>query len=154
MIPIIICIPGTPVGKERPRVNPHTRQAWTPTKTREWEEHARYYMREAMREYNRDPLSQALRVKIVAGFEAPKVAQCSRRMPRLGKPDADNIVKAVLDAGNKIVWCDDEQCAVSIEPVWVARGESARVVLSVEARTELPDWVHELLDVTAESEVV
>ena len=51
--------------------------------------------------------------------------------PHTQKPDADNLVKAVCDACNKIVWADDAQIAfMDVRKVWESVGA---VMVTVES---------------------
>jgi Holliday junction resolvase RusA-like endonuclease len=54
----------------------------------------------------------------------------SRLAWHTGKPDADNILKAVCDALNGIVWHDDSQ--VAFARVLKQYGEEARLEIDIE----------------------
>ena len=105
-------VPGDPMGKQRVRVaNGH---AYTPQKTREYEETIRFFY-EAQCHYEPYPKGTALGLTIIALFRIPKGASKKTMQGMLSgaikptvKPDADNIAK-VLDAVNKAAWFDDCQ---------------------------------------------
>lgn len=106
-----IVIPGQPVGKGRPRFGKG--RAYTPAKTRDYEKKlataARLEMADA------EPAATPVRLVILAQFEIPKSWAKWRKEAatvgayRPGRPDIDNIAKAVLDAFNEIVYLDDAQ---------------------------------------------
>lgn len=88
-----------------------------------------------MRNHARSPLEGAVAVTIDAIFAQPKSrrrsASFSRCTARNG--DADNIAKAVLDAGNGILWHDDSQVVQLVVHRWYApSGDPARVRVTVE----------------------
>ena len=98
-----------PVGYQRMRMS--RGRLHPPTKY----VHAKRVMSSAMREqYNGLPLDCAVRVNMTFGMgPIPKsVSKAERaRREKIGwfpqKPDLDNLEKAVLDAGNGILWKDD-----------------------------------------------
>ena len=105
---------GQPIGKGRPRF---TRQGrvFTPAKTKEYEDRIKVQAVAAMEKAQRGPTTMPCSVKIVARFEIPKswpkykkeAAQADKGGYKPGKPDIDNIAKAVLDACNGITFTDD-----------------------------------------------
>lgn len=126
-------VPGKVKGKARPRFtrNGHT---YTPESTRSYEHLIKTYAQIAME--GRLPVESAVEVKITATFEPAKSARKSDRLemvskalPVLKKPDADNIIKAVLDAMNNTVFVDDTQVSgVSCRKVY---GESEGITVRV-----------------------
>jgi Holliday junction resolvase RusA-like endonuclease len=89
-----LVLPGNPAPKERPRHGQgHT---FTPRKTRDAEETVAWTFRQARPDWQPDPVS-AFGVAIL--FAA---SDFIRR-------DADNLLKLLLDALNKVVWQDDAQ---------------------------------------------
>lgn len=127
-------VPICPVGKARPRVcvrggRPH---AYTPQKTKSFENAVRLFAQTAMR--GRPPTDAPVSVSVLAILEPPKSWSKKRRADAVGrphtqKPDADNIAKAILDAVNGVCFVDDKQVAsVSIEKIWGnAPGVSVKV---------------------------
>lgn len=107
-------VPGVPVAKGRPRIS--TRggfaRAFTPAKTRHYEDLIRCEAAEAMGE--RPPLEVAVSLIITAYVAPPKSLSKKRRSDAiegvtkpLTRPDLDNYAKAALDGCNAIVFRDD-----------------------------------------------
>lgn len=93
MTPVIFVVDVDPQPKQRPRVaNGH---AYTPTKTREYENHVAWLARIAMGE--RPPMTAAVGVRM--DFQ-----RTDRR-----RVDLDNMAKAVMDAINGVCFVDDWQ---------------------------------------------
>ena len=107
-------IPGKIIGKGRPRLNSYTRQVYTPTKTKDYENLVIQYF---MLKYPRfTPFEGRVSVEITANFEVPKSAKkpekelmLENKLNPLKKPDIDNIVKIILDAMNECAFKDDTQ---------------------------------------------
>ncbi len=105
---------GEPVGKARPRMNTRTGRAYTPTNTKLYEYSLRQWF---IREYpNFIPIETRVKVTIIAYFGIPKSTSKKKEAEMLKenisptkKPDADNIIKIVLDAMNKFAFNDDTQ---------------------------------------------
>ena len=88
-----ITLAGEPLPKERPRVvRQHGKtRTFTPTRTLKAEEALTWAMRQVVRRCLKEPLCL-----YVNFYRATK-----RRV------DLDNLVKLVLDAGNRVIWSDD-----------------------------------------------
>jgi len=123
-----VTIPGEPIGKGRPRasvIGGHVRMR-TPVKTARWEAFAAETIRLQWRpvEPERGPVC----VSIVAVFSRPKSKTWKTkpmpRYPHVGRPDADNIIKAVCDALEKAgaVHNDSQVWSLRAEK-WVAAGD-------------------------------
>lgn len=105
---------GDIVGKARPRMNTRTGRAYTPTNTKLYEYSLRQWF---IREYpNFIPIETRVKVTIIAYFGIPKSTSKKKEAEMLQgnisptkKPDADNIIKIVLDAMNKFAFKDDTQ---------------------------------------------
>ena len=100
-----LLIPIKPIGKGRPRMT-RTGHAYTPEKTRKYER----MVREA---YVGECFIGKIEITITAYFKPPKSISKKKRETLIGqmydkKPDADNIVKAVLDALNGKAYTDDK----------------------------------------------
>lgn len=113
---VTIRIPGDPVAKGRPRATAIGGQArmYTPATTRAYEQRVAIAAREAMAKA--PPMEGALSVSIEITMPIP-VSWSKRKqaealaglvMPT-GRPDLDNLIKALTDACNWIVWRDDAQ---------------------------------------------
>lgn len=112
---IRIEVPGTPVGKARPRVtfqNGRAR-AYTTDRTREFENRVKAAY---LKKYGRKQLDGALQVDVIAYFEPPRSTSKRMRASMLDgeiaytkKPDIDNIIKSVTDALNEVAYADDSE---------------------------------------------
>ncbi len=105
---------GSIEGKARPRMNTRTGRAYTPTKTKLYEYGLRQWF--LMNYPNFKPIESRVKVKIIAYFEIPKSTSKKKKAEMLNgnisptkKPDADNIIKIVLDGMNKFAFKDDTQ---------------------------------------------
>ncbi len=115
MIEIVLL--GKPVAKGRPRFNTQTGVAYTPEKTRTYEQMLRLAASDVMGD--RPPLEGPLRVEMLVVVPVPKSWPKKKQADALagriwptGKPDNDNFYK-VIDAGNLVVWVDDGQIVQS-----------------------------------------
>lgn len=114
MTAVTVVIPGPPVAQGRGRAvsTPAGVRIFDPKKSRSWKGVAQVHMREAMGE--RTPFEGPVYVNIRAIFPCPKGDHRKRipaplRWHTKASADADNVAKAVLDAGNGIIWLDDRQ---------------------------------------------
>ncbi len=114
-------VPGTPVGKGRPKVS--TRggkfaRMYTPEKTASYEGLIALSARQAMggRPLIDGPVDVSLMIRLAVPASWSKKKQAAalagQALPTK-KPDADNVLKAVFDGMNGVVWVDDVQaCGV------------------------------------------
>jgi Holliday junction resolvase RusA-like endonuclease len=109
--PVTIIINGAPVAKGRPRM---TRRGfvYTPSATRKFEAHGRLAAQLAMN--SRPPITVPVLAEIIIDLAVPASWSGKRHLAALRgeirpttRPDADNYVKAALDAINEIVVVDD-----------------------------------------------
>lgn len=121
-------VPGNPAGKGRPRTAPLMRGGkpaigkggrpvvihHTPDKTVAYESTVRLVAQQAMR--GRPPFSGPCTLVVEALFPVPPSWSRVRQARALTgeerpakKPDGDNILKAVFDGMNGVVWADDVQ---------------------------------------------
>lgn len=109
-------VPGQPYGKGRPRigkVGKHARM-FTPEKTVAYESLVALFASQAMQ--GKPLISGPVSVSMMLVFSIPESwskkkraqAQDAEIWPTT-KPDMDNVVKAVFDAINGVVWVDDVQ---------------------------------------------
>lgn len=122
-------VSGEPKGKGRPRATTfggHAR-VYTPTETAVYENHvAQCYLAEHK---GKEPYKNGVGIEVHAYFKYPKAAFWPNNKNHHGElrdewvgqshvktPDADNVLKAVLDGLNKAnVWGDDSQvCQVVV----------------------------------------
>ena len=118
---IRIVVPGNPVAKGRPRaarVGNGVRM-FTPAKTVAYEGLIALAGQEAMG--RKKLLTGPLAVTVKAVFQQPKGWSKKRQLEALimpewhtARPDGDNILKAVGDGLNGVVWSDDSQLAVTL----------------------------------------
>lgn len=128
-------IPGPVTGKGRPRINTYTCRAYTPNKTKEYEELAKQYF---VLKYPRHiPIEGRVKVRIIAYFKIPKGTNkkneelmLSGNISPTKKPDIDNIEKIILDAMNSLAFKDDNQITkLEIEKVY---SEEEKVYVKIE----------------------
>ena len=115
---IRVTVPGQPIAKGRARaaiMGGRTRM-FTPAKTVNYEGLIAHEGADAMA--GREPLQGPLAVTVFAYFQLPKtVTKARRALVAAGKdfhvsrPDGDNVLKAVGDGLNGVVWRDDSQIA-------------------------------------------
>lgn len=128
-------IPGKITGKGRPRVNTQTAIAYTPAKTKEYEELVKQYFILKYRRIN--PLEGRIKIEMKAYFGIPKNTSKKQKEEMLNnhisptkKPDIDNIVKIILDSLNKLAFKDDNQITkLEVEKLYA---EEEKVYIKVE----------------------
>lgn len=113
---VAFTVSGKPVAKGRPRIvrNGAFVRAITPEKTRSYEGIVATFALDAMK--GRQPFDGACSLEIVAYFQIPKswskklqYGAIAGSVHPTGRPDGDNLLKAIADACNSIVWKDDSQ---------------------------------------------
>ena len=127
-------MPGTPKGKQRPRVCRINGRSitYTPKQTVTYENQIKsIYSKVANFKFERHV---PLEVGILALFAPPKSISQKVRALMLGgeilptkRPDADNIIKVVLDALNGVAFHDDGQiCKIYFDSQFAAPGGRSR----------------------------
>lgn len=115
---ISFVVPGTPQGKGRARAARvgNGIRMFTPAKTVNYEALIAYAGSEAMR--GRQLIEGPVYLTVTATFDIPKSWSKKKRLEaqsgflwHTGKPDGDNVLKALGDGLNGIVWKDDSQVA-------------------------------------------
>lgn len=114
--PVQFLVPGEPVGKGRPRigrVGGHARM-FTPEKTANYERLIALAGSEAMA--GRTLLEGAVMVEMRIVLAIPRSMSKKKQSMALAgeifptkKPDMDNVIKAIYDGLNGVVWKDDVQ---------------------------------------------
>lgn len=113
-----VMIAGEPIGQGRPRFARRGKfvTAYDPNKSRSWKADARSAMMVGI-DYTAGrlpfPAGVGLTVTVQAVFTRP-AGSYSKRTPKgrerkITRPDTENVVKAVLDAGTGTLWHDDSQ---------------------------------------------
>jgi len=107
-------VEGNPVGQARARAStgPKGRiRFYTPKKSADWKQAAIREIR-FMRLCD-TPHTGPVWLRVIAIFQASKSRLKNKKRSYLNqhlqRPDLDNVVKAVMDAGNGLLWVDDAQ---------------------------------------------
>lgn len=128
-------VPGKITGKGRPRVNTQTAIAYTPAKTKDYEELIKQYF--IIKNRGIKPLEGRIAITIKAFISIPKTVSKKEREEMLEanisptkKPDIDNIAKIVLDALNKLAFNDDNQVTrLNLEKIY---SEEEKLYIKIE----------------------
>lgn len=116
-------VPGTPVGKGRPKVSTRSgkfARMYTPEKTASYEGLIALSAQQAMggRPLIDGPVDVSLMIRLAVPASWSKKKQAAALAGLVlptKKPDADNVLKAVFDGMNGVVWVDDVQaCGVML----------------------------------------
>ncbi len=136
---IEVSIWGKPFALERHRFNRRTGRAYDPKANLDWKSKARAAMLKEVESMGVEPplFKGPVGIKLVAVFKLPDAKHRKRkpveRSYRTSRPDWSNILKAVEDAGNGILWHDDKQLCQFIGTKLTGRqGEGAK--------TEIVAW--------------
>lgn len=136
--PIAFVVPGSIVGKGRPRFARRGNfvTTFTPEKTATYENLVKVKAEEAMQ--GRQVIDGAVSV-VIALYVTPPASWSQKKQREAlegrifptSKPDIDNVLKGIMDACNEIVWKDDKQAVdVSIRKRY---SETARATVEVRA---------------------
>ena len=115
-------VPGQPVGKGRPRATTigGSARLYTPSKTRDYE--GQIGLHGALAMAGRPPLTGAIavvldiRLQVPASWSKAKRADAmAGRLLPTGKPDKDNVIKAIYDGLNGVCWVDDAQVCEGVQ---------------------------------------
>lgn len=123
-------IPGEPIGKGRARFVRATGRAFTPAKTHSYEGRIAQAAQQAMA--GQEPWTGPVKLECRAVYLHPQSWSAKKKASadwKTSKPDADNILKCVKDALNKIAFHDDAQ--VAIATVQKKYGPIAKLVVVV-----------------------
>ena len=114
--PVVFTVPGEPQGKGRPRigrVGTHARM-FTPAKTVAYEGLVALAAQEAMQ--GREMITGPVLIELHILHGVPQSMSKKRKAQALAgellpmkKPDTDNVLKAICDGCNGVVWRDDVQ---------------------------------------------
>ena len=110
---ILFSIPGDPVAKGRPRHN-RFGSVYTPEKTKVYETQVGYLAKRAMS--GSEPFTGPVKLWLMFRMPVPaswpqwkQQAALDGIIAPTGKPDLDNLEKAILDGMNGIAYVDDAQ---------------------------------------------
>lgn len=129
-------IPGQPIGQGRPRFSRHGKyvQTYDPPKSRQYKALVTQKLQQV---YAGKPISCPIKITVKAYFGVPESYSKRRTHECLSgvekpdkKPDADNIVKGVMDALNGIAYEDDKQ-VISMH-VYKTYAETGHVSVTIE----------------------
>ena len=107
-------IQGSPMPKERPRVNTRTGHVYTPKKTAQWEK--------TIRQQLVSPPNFQGHVEVYLHFHLEE--------KRFKKIDLDNLVKAALDACNGFLYKDDSQ-VIRIDAIKTVMKNTESLIIGV-----------------------
>ena len=123
---------GKPQGKARPRFSRKSGTVYTPNKTARYEREIRKAFLAAGGKLI--PSDCYVNVSVDAYFAIPKSyskrkhQECLDFRRPTNKPDVDNILKAVLDALNKVAYEDDKQVvAASCRKYYTENGDYIKI---------------------------
>lgn len=107
----VFTVPGKPMGKQRPRFSRANGRAYTPKETASYESLIRLAFADKYPAHV--PTDEPATVNVCAVYPVPKSWSQKKQLAALdgkifpGRPDVDNILKIVQDAGNGVIWSDD-----------------------------------------------
>lgn len=108
-----LIIPMKAVGKGRPRMSKKGHM-YTPKETRDAEDRIRHLVKKGNVPLIEGPVFVDVRIEVLKGKKTGDYP--------LTKPDADNVIKLVLDAMNGVAYKDDAQvCSVTCEKFYSDR---------------------------------
>lgn len=105
-------IDGEPVGKARPRMNTRTGKAYTPDKTRIYEDYTKLLYRSQVKHYFEGYVRLTIKAFYgIAKSDSRKVKEQKNNniLRPSKKPDIDNVIKLIADSLNDIAYKDDTQ---------------------------------------------
>lgn len=130
---IRIHVPGQPQGKGRARFG--NGRTYTPAKTVAYEGLIAMAGQDAIGD--RPMIEGAVKVTVIATFDIPKsrakkIAKAMENGPvwHTARPDGDNILKALADGLNGVVWKDD--CQIALAKIVKQYGEKPGLEINVE----------------------
>ena len=139
-----------PVASARPRFNRHTGSAYLPTKSAKEVTRIAGLIKHKMQKDYIKKIPKHIAVSCVLHFvhKKPKSHKKSTyRMPKVTRPDIDNLTKTYLDSATKAgLWHDDSQVAKLLcEDYYAATGEDPHIIFKVsywlDAKIPKPTWL-------------
>lgn len=146
-------VPGPPQPMQRarsrfvqPKGRPGFTTTYTPGASRSWKTSCQDRMvASTPPDFRPYPAGTPLRLILACLFPCPagdhrKGRVLGRRWHTKAQGDADNLAKAVMDAGNTVLWEDDRQIAeLQVVKLVAAQGEMPKVVATVTILDPLDD---------------
>lgn len=143
---VLVTIPGPPLAQPRHRVgiwanksgSKHGVAYYQPQHAKEWRKQAQHHFKREMKGHA--PFSGPIKVTVWYVLERTQTSRGRKlkpgRQPKSTRPDIDNYEKALLDAGNGVLWRDDGQIwYVCQRKLFAAENEVPHVVMFVEEST-------------------
>ena len=131
MLQVDFTVPGQPRGKGRPRFARRGNfvTTYTDAATTTYEDQIRFYALRAMGGYK--PLTMALeafiyvRLPVPQSYSKKRTEACLSGLERpCKKPDLDNIIKAMMDGMNEVIYDDDVQIVnITATKLYAAKAE-------------------------------
>lgn len=131
MLQVDFTVPGQPRGKGRPRFARRGNfvTTYTDAKTSSYEDQIRFYALRAMG--GNKPLTTALeafihvRLPMPQSYSKKRTEACLSGLERpCKKPDLDNIIKAMMDGMNEVIYDDDVQIvSITATKLYAAKAE-------------------------------
>lgn len=127
---------GQPVGQARGRAVPTARgiRVMDPERSKTWKRTAAVLMQSAARRARWGVAQGPVAIEVDAVFQRPRSLRSApkTRLWRPSTPDGDNLLKALQDAGNGVLWRDDALVVDARVRKWYAApGEPPCVELEV-----------------------
>lgn len=119
---MLLTVPLEPVPAARPRVSRWG--TYYPAKYKNFKTALGAWFR---KNYTGGRLTSAFILSLRIVCTRPKTTKLA--FPR---PDVDNYAKGVMDAGNEVLWEDDQLCTqLKVSKEWAAPGEPGRIELEI-----------------------
>lgn len=145
---IEVVIPGPP--RAQPRARAYARQrkdgqwkasVYENSNARRWKERAAMTMLEARTKAKASIMEGPVSLMVCAIWPCPTSGskKGAQREWRTSRGDADNVAKAIMDAGNGVLWKDDAQVVLlTVYKIRAGYGESERVEIRVSTPPTVP----------------
>lgn len=127
--PFIITIPGSPLSKARPRFSQNKGKVRVYASQRSEKEMIHWQIKSRIG--SRKPLKGPIHLEMTCVFVKPR-SWPKKKNPKhhTVKPDLDNLLKWIGDAGNNVLWYDDRQIvSITCKKIY---GEESETQITVE----------------------
>lgn len=139
-----------PVSSARPRFNKHTGRAYLPAKSANEVTRIKNLIKKRMKEQFVRQIPKHVPVSVVLHFVHKKPQnqkKSTERLPKVTRPDIDNLCKTYLDAATKAqLWVDDSQVSKLLcEDYYAATDEDPHVIFKasywLDTKQPKPAWL-------------